>query len=69
MALFSPDNIQIKGIEVRDLDKFTEGAWKVCRNRDCKQRKKLGRTVAVAVEQDDIETDSVNTASSLSIAV
>lgn len=56
MSLFSPDNIQIKGIEVRDPDKLTERAWKVCRNRDCKERKKLGRTVAVALEQEDVET-------------
>jgi len=50
MALFSPDNIQIKGVEVRDLDKLIEGAWRVYRSRDCKERKKLGRTVAVALE-------------------
>jgi len=25
MVLFSPSNIQIKGTEVRDLDKLTEG--------------------------------------------
>ena len=68
MSLFSPDNIQIKGIEVRDPDKLTERAWKVCRNRDCKERKKLGRTV-VAVEQHDIETDTANTASFLSIMI
>lgn len=52
MSLFSPDNIQIEGIEVRDLDKLIEGAWKVYRNGDCNERRKLGRTVTVALEQD-----------------
>ena len=69
MSLFSPDNIQIKGIEVRDPDKLTERAWKVCRNRDCKERKKLGRTVAIAEEQDDIKTDIDNTESFPSVAI
>ena len=69
MSLFSPDNIQIKGIEVRELDKLTERAWKVCRNRDCTGRKKLGRTVAIAEEQDDIKTDIDNTESFPSVAI
>lgn len=52
MSLFSPDDIQIKGSKIRDLDKLIEGAWRVQRNRDCNERKKLERTVEVALEQD-----------------
>ena len=52
--------------KLRDLGKLIEGACRVYGNRDCKERNKLGRTVAVALEQDDVEANTVNPASFLS---
>lgn len=37
-SLFAPDDVQVKGIEVRDVDKLMKGAWRVYRNRDCNER-------------------------------
>lgn len=51
MSLFAPNLYRLKEAEVRDLDKLIKGVWRVCRNRDCNERKKL-RTAAAAVEQD-----------------